>query len=249
MSTTRSIASQMAVADGHFMAANIAVTVYVLLLWIYEEAHPHAHAMILYTGLLILWQARHTAKCVEVKEAGKSKKLKTARFDGNPDKLCSLLGYALPVDEYDRTSTVPDEPSTIVDMMTYVVASLPSDTNEELDEYQRDFFLKMVLRVYRSKSFGTEKWAEQHEPFFSDTVLLYAKFDDSLRQAAVNQIRSCLRHARAQMPNVSMDRLICLDKHLNMTYERDGNDSKLNMQRSPSWSDENNVKMATLNRP
>merc|ERR1719261_1939949 len=239
----------MTVGDSHFTAASIVVTMYVLLLWIYEQAHPHAHAMILYTGLLILWQARHTPKSVEVKETDKSKKSKIARFDANPDKYCSLLGYALPVDEYDRTSTVPEEPSTIVDMMTYVVAGLPSDTNEELDEYQRSFFLKMVLRVYRRESFGTEKWTEQHEPFFSDTVLLYAKFDDSLRQAAVSQIRSCLRNARAQMPNVSMDRLICLDKHLNMVYERDGSLSKLNMQRSPSWSDDNNVKAATPSRP
>jgi len=168
------------------------------------------------------------------KSGNSSAKKKSVRFDSDPKKRIKLLGFAYPTDQYDRSSTIPKEPETIVDMMTYVVASLPSDTDEELDDYQRSFFIKMVLRVFNSKRFGSEQWVEENEPFFSDTVDTYLQFDEELRDIAVTKIRAQLRASRAQMPNVRMARIMALDAHLNRV--QGGSDRAI--ARTVSWSDD-----------
>jgi len=226
--------------------------------------HLHATPMLWYAGLaqtgfmcyigastqshqiISKWMSPNEKKVIKSilkkENQGQSRKVKCVQFAPSPDKRVKLLGYAYPKEEYDRTSTIPDEPKSIVDMMTYVVASLPSDTDEELDDYQRNFFLKMVLKVFSMKTFGSQKWAEENEPFFSDTVDTYLQFDEELRIASIQKVRKALRVARAQMPNVRMEKIMALDAHLNRvmgTGER-------GIGRAASWSDDVKVPQAAM---
>jgi len=139
---------------------------------------------------------------------------KSVKFHASSDNGGCVIGHTYPADEYDRSSVRACDPKSLVDMMTYMVAKLPSDADQELDEYAKMFFLKVVLGQYRNTRFGTCEWVQENEPFFSETLHRYVQFDTKLKHAAVERIRRVQFHLKAQLLSANSDRALCLEDHL-----------------------------------
>jgi hypothetical protein len=139
---------------------------------------------------------------------------KSVKFHASSDNGGCVIGHTYPGDEYDRSSVSACDPKSLVDMMTYMVAKLPSDADQELDEYAKMFFLKVVLGQYRNTRFGTCEWVQENEPFFSETLHRYVQFDTKLKHAAVERIRRVQFHLKARLLSASSDRALCLEDHL-----------------------------------
>jgi hypothetical protein len=147
--------------------------------------------------------------CLKGDNSGSLCRPKYVSFDSTHGNPTQFLGFAYPLDLYDRKPLIPDRPTCLVDMMTYVMASLPTNYSDSLDDYQRSFFTKMVLRAYTCSTFGSEGWAEGHEPFFSQCVDTYVKFEEALKNETLAKIKFELEEC------ASKSRELTLEEHLN----------------------------------